>query len=701
MTDVQPLRLRAVLDEGIVDEPDAGNRITVQFITGTKPVRKYDYINDQRVNFYFTLDGANLEWANSGRMPFLNSHRSYDLDFVLGVVNDAERNGDAVTATVQLSGAEEFARIRQDVQAKILRNVSASYTFLPSDVQRISAVESETVEYLVTKWGVDEISLVVLGAHEDAMILADAKSQIARERASEAKLLEQLHAQFFMTKGTGTATPDGTAGLPAAAAPAPAPAAPAAPAPAPAAPAAPAPAPAAPAAPAPAPVAAAPAPVDTARLVQAGAKRERQRAGDIRQLGEALGLPAEAQKFIDDGTPEPEARQALLAKRQQQQLSQTGDNAVPAQPPDPMAAELDKKRPLLEATLLAAAGHGDWDGDHRQYQYHSVGMLASEFSNRTGLRDPATTVITASAQSTDLFPTALQNVVNKVLLGAYNETPSTFERLSTTRTVPNFKLVYDVDVMRKSNRLPRVPQGTEFPETSIVESGSSSRIYTYGDVITFTRQAMIDDDLGAFMNIVATQGEVVRNTLNEIFWDLILDSTTLFSAERRNLAVAGTMTDVSDTNYNRVGPPSIARFTQARLAMQTQRNIAGNRVTIQPTGLITGAGSQEYIDYLWMGTANGRQSINIGENAANPFLSWERLVEPYLDFKSKGAEWYVFSRGMRARPAAWWMGLRGNYGPRVDRHEPFRTEGVQFKVAVDTGFHIPDYRMWYKNPGSV
>ena len=161
-------RLARIEKPSSAADPDAAIELT--WSSGAQ-VRRYDWWNDEE--FYEALDlaGADLSRLNAGA-PVLDSHRSWGLESVIGVVERAWVEGQAGKATIRLSQRPEVAGIRADIASGILRNVSIGYAV--HEVERIKGErkgEPDTVR--VTKFEPMEISIVP--------VPADAGAQVQRE----------------------------------------------------------------------------------------------------------------------------------------------------------------------------------------------------------------------------------------------------------------------------------------------------------------------------------------------------------------------------------------------------------------------------------------------------------------------------------------------------------------------------------------
>jgi hypothetical protein len=109
-----------------------------------------------------------MDRMNSGA-PLLNAHNRFDLSGVIGVVENAKVDGTKGTATVRLSRRADVQPIAQDVQDKIIRNVSVGYrVFRYDDVSTPEDMANRTRRKRAMDWEPSEVSLVPVGADAGA-----------------------------------------------------------------------------------------------------------------------------------------------------------------------------------------------------------------------------------------------------------------------------------------------------------------------------------------------------------------------------------------------------------------------------------------------------------------------------------------------------------------------------------------------------
>jgi hypothetical protein len=139
------------------------------FTTGAG-VQRYDWSNGRYyVEELVVEDGSiRLERLQAGA-PLLNSHDSWDLEAVLGVVDSPAIAAGLGTCGVTFSRRDSVAGYVQDVEDKIIRNVSVGY--VRHAVEMVAPDDLNGMwRYRVTDWEPYEVSLVPIPADAGAQV---------------------------------------------------------------------------------------------------------------------------------------------------------------------------------------------------------------------------------------------------------------------------------------------------------------------------------------------------------------------------------------------------------------------------------------------------------------------------------------------------------------------------------------------------
>lgn len=185
--------------------PSSFNRETrtvdVVWTTGAQ-VRRYSWARDEEFDEELVVEPSALRLGrlNSGA-PFLNSHRSYGLESILGVVveGSVRVNGGRGYATIRFSERPQVEGIIRDIEGGIIRNVSVGYRV--HRFERVAAADRKDGGARALMRAVDweplEISAVAVGA--------DAAAQVRGDTADLAPVIIERKRHMDGTTTSGTA----------------------------------------------------------------------------------------------------------------------------------------------------------------------------------------------------------------------------------------------------------------------------------------------------------------------------------------------------------------------------------------------------------------------------------------------------------------------------------------------------------------
>jgi phage major head subunit gpT-like protein len=235
----------------------------------------------------------------------------------------------------------------------------------------------------------------------------------------------------------------------------------------------------------------------------------------------------------------------------------------------------------------------------------------------------------------------------------------------------------------------------EIKHTSLDEDGFPSRVKTHAKMVTLTRVMMINDDLGAFLQLPAILGRQAALALEyAVFRLLISNPSNFFSVGNKNLlSGAGSVLGIDG-------------LTKARAAFRKQADKAGQPIMLRPSILLVPAALETYAEQLFTDTyVNETTSENAPKPASNPHKGKFRPVaSPMLDangFIPGGSDtaWYLFADPADV-PAIRISYLRGQRRPVLQSAETdFATLGMQWRNVFDFGVDTEEPRAAQKNAG--
>ncbi|TIS46184.1 prohead protease/major capsid protein fusion protein [Mesorhizobium sp.] len=404
-----------------------------------------------------------------------------------------------------------------------------------------------------------------------------------------------------------------------------------------------------------------------------------QHRAEIRTIGRAAGMKAEdIDAMVDEDLTADEAK-ARAFEHMQTRRSPT--IRVVTSHEDPAAIQTR----AADALAFRMGGVAELPAASREFAAMSLLDLARDCLTRSGVSVRGLSVdevFQRAAHGTSDFPLVVSNAANKTLLGAYQAAESPLKTIARQRQLPNFKESTSIR-LGGMGRLEKLSEHGEITATSRAESGEKLSLATYARRFDLTRKLMIDDDTGAFGDIVAALGQAAAQTEADLLVSQLLsnpvmsDGVAVFHANHGNLSTGAALAETS--------------LSDARLAMRQRKDLDGKTlISAAPKYLLVGPELETTAEKLLSAIQATRT------DDVNPFAGkLSLLVEPRID----DDQWYVFADPARLAGLQYAY-LSGAQGPQIQRQEMWDSLGVSFRVFEDFGAGWTDFRAAQKNPGA-
>ncbi len=290
--------------------------------------------------------------------------------------------------------------------------------------------------------------------------------------------------------------------------------------------------------------------------------------------------------------------------------------------------------------------------------------------------------------------------MNKTLLAAYENAPIAAFDLCSVGTVSDFKEVSRYRLLGTGGFEKVAPDG-ELKHGKLSEQKYSNKADTYGQLLMLTRQDIINDDLNAFMDIPRQMGRSGAESIDDLFFTLLLgNASNFFSVGNSNL-LSGV-----DTGF---GANSL---TRAKTTFRKQKAGPGNKakdqkpINLRPEFLVVPVEIETEAELL-MGSAqlmidaSGTPTkIPVDNPHRNKYrvISTPHLSDTYYTGASAKA-WYLFANP-NVLPAFEIVFLNGRRTPVIERVEmPPNMLGMGFRSYIDFGVNSQDPRAAVKVTG--
>lgn len=418
-----------------------------------------------------------------------------------------------------------------------------------------------------------------------------------------------------------------------------------------------------------------------------GVTEELARVTSINKTALALGLTAAfANKHVEARTSIEEFRK-LAIDEQARIATQYGNLNQSARV---TRDEADTRRELMGTAIMGMLNPRDRKADsHNAFIGLSVFQIAQEsVRQQYGLAATPTKdkIIHLSMQTTADFANVLENSARKRLQQRYEYANPTYRMWAKASTTPDFKTMSRARIGEAPVFLP-VPEGAQITIGTMTDSKESYALATYGRGISFTRQMLINDDLGAFNDLIGAFGVQAARLENKAVYAILTanaamsDSVTLFNATHGN---SGT------------GVIGNTALDAAFAAMAVQKGVDGLSVlNLTPRFIIVPKAKEQ--------TARAAL-MQVGPSVKASDQNWfagrlEVVADAELDGSSTSV-WYL-TADPADTPGIEYAHLEGQEGPQFIRKEnESGILGIQFYAYLDFGAKAIDWRPLYYSTGS-
>ncbi|MFT5766743.1 MAG: hypothetical protein ACI9DH_000562 [Halioglobus sp.] len=641
--DVPMLDCRAALAPNSYD----AEKRTVTFVasTGSRGLRRSwrgDYFEELEIS-----ESAIRMGRLQNAAPFLNSHNGYDISNVLGVVERAWVESGQLMVSVRFSKRDDADLVLQDVADGILQHVSIGYSVME---YQITDKEGELDVYRAVDWEPMEVSLVPMG-FDDAAVSRGAE----KEEVSQAKITYRVSGPITekeanmptekkdeQARSTEVVAEKVTTGISEEEATR----------------------------------------IATDKAAEATGK-ERTRAYDIRAAVRSAKLGDEfADGLINEGLSVDDARAKIIDAWAEQDPSEDTRGVRTGIDADIIA---NIREGASNALMHRAMPEVQLTDQGRGFAGMTLLRISEDILTAGGVnvRGMSSHEIATRALSTSDLASIAGSLVNRTLLQGYESAPRTFVGVFRQGTASDFR---DINRVRMSGApaLEEVKEGGEFKYGKVTAEKETYSLATYGKILPFTRQTIINDDMDALIRIPSMFGASAANLESDIVWAIVTanaalqDSVALFHADHSNLAGSG-------------GAISVASVGAARAAMRVQTGMEGRIINVTPRHLIVGADKETELDQFLTNI--------IANTQANAQPTMLRSLNPVVEPRLTGSSWYL-AADFNQVDTVEYSYLEGNQGVYIETKQGFDIDGIAIKARHDFAAKAIDYRGLYKNAGA-
>ena len=284
---------------------------------------------------------------------------------------------------------------------------------------------------------------------------------------------------------------------------------------------------------------------------------------------------------------------------------------------------------------------------------------------------------------TSNFTTILRDAANKSLIEGYEAQPEIYTEAAAIVSISDFKTMYMAGLGAFSN-LDKITQSGEYAFGDVGEIGQSMALATYGKLFNISRQAIINDDLGAFTGIPSLMGASARRTIGDLLANVLInnqtmdeDSVALFNSAHANLFTTAA--------------PSTTTIEAMAVLMRKQTAPGGTAyLNIMPKNLIVPVAYEQQAILVAESTTEIAASQN-NSSKKNTALRYGLRVLADARFDVAPTTYYLTS-DPSSRNALVVGLLDGVDAPQLEQMDLWKVDGTSFKVRVDAVAAAVNYR---------
>lgn len=637
------LSLRASVAPGSYNKEN--NTIDVVFATDT-PVLRFDWSEQEHYNEILTFgkDNVRLDRINSGG-PVLNSHSCYELSDILGIVVKAWVENGKGYATLKFSERDEVAGLIKDIIGGIIKNVSVGYRV--HKYEKTEAEEGTIAEKRATDWEPFEISMVPIPADPNSTTrnLPTNKNLKTRNMAKKELIPDEKEAKkkAFREKRA----------------------------------------------------------LELQNASKEAKEAERKRVSLITTAFRKAGLEKTEMldSFVADGITVSKARKLIIDEMSKDDKGTRSSNVtLTGQDEQEQHARSVQDAILLRVNPKLYAGKEDKISE-ATHSMRGLTMLdlAREALERNGVktrgmskREIAVQALmgnTRGAQSISDFPTILGNTINRTLRAEYELAPRTFMDFCRQVSAADFRPMTRTQLGDVSD-FSKIKEGGEYKRGKVGEAKESYSVEKYGEIIPFTWEALINDDLSAFNRIPKSIAQTAAQKQSDIVWGIFIDNAVmadnvaLFHATHKNL-----MTSAA------IGIDSLA---EGRKLLRKQTTIGGRFMDLEAKYLIVAPEKEELADQY---TSQNFVPINNATINNKKNSNLQPIVEPRLSALNSGLSWFLAADPGRVDTIEYAF-LEGDGELFTEQRVGFDVDGLEIKARMVFGAKAIDWRGLQKNAGA-
>lgn len=422
---------------------------------------------------------------------------------------------------------------------------------------------------------------------------------------------------------------------------------------------------------------------------------DKQRRDSIRNIYKPFMSQAGVAELMQECQDDIECQKHIA---QAKLLDHLGNGTQPVGGAVVMQDSRDKFKSGVAAALAYKAGVSKTRDSGNEFLGHSLveiarASLAQANISTGGMSKMELVGAAFGAHSTSDFTSLLADVANKSMQMGYEEAEETFQIWTNRGILTDFKPTKRVD-LNSFPSLSKVNEGAEYTYGTVGDRGETVTLATYGKLFSITRQAIINDDLGAFTRIPMKMGRAAIRTVGDLVYAILTgnptmsDGTALFDAAHNNVGTGGVISTASVDEMRTL------------LATQTDASSNAHALNIRLANLLVpvaleGTARVVRDSQYEVGATTTTKNNTVPNSVRETF---EVISDARLDADSS-VKWYGSAApGMHDTIEVSY--LDGNDMPYMEQQNGWTVDGADFKVRIDAAAAPLDFRTMAYNAGA-
>jgi hypothetical protein len=308
-----------------------------------------------------------------------------------------------------------------------------------------------------------------------------------------------------------------------------------------------------------------------------------------------------------------------------------------------------------------------------------------------------------AAIGTGDLPNVLADVANKSVQVGQEMAETTFQTWCAEGETSDFKNINMVS-MSNFGDMKEIPEGANFEDSKVSDKKETASLKTYGRSTTLSRQAQINDDMGALTELPRLMVMGHLQKINRTVYDSLTSGSLtgpIMAEDSVRLFNAAAHVNIFDPS----NIPSLTSLATARAMFRAIKNMKpSDDETAYPGGrraryIISGPANETAIENIVNNLPNFQAS---GTNVVNPYVLGGRtplipVIDDYLgsllETASKTYAWYLAANEIQL-PTYKVFYLNGNRTPtfRAEQSGVTKALGITFDTFWDWALGLQDWR---------